>query len=290
MRGALILALGVAALCACNPATRCGADGGCPLSGRCIANFCVVPLPKDGTAAEHAAQSCRAILETGDGGQGSGAYWIDPDSEGPHGPVQLYCDMDAGWTLIGKVDGQHAMYDEWLRADVNVERLSSPQIEDAGYSCVDAIWLAVNGVAEVRLSNSDLSRWTRWRMTGGRTIETWWRHDAGIGAVYATTPDAGVTVFLHDGTQEECLQNIYGLNAGGAHGGGYPSTYRYHLAQMFYGYDVPNDRCMTAAVQLPGTEVHAFQHNGNGRDAPRNELDWPNQYISAAPHVSVWVR
>ena len=61
---------------------------------------------------------------------------------------------DAGWTLIGKdagsvIEAGQKRHDWWLRDNVSTGELSSGSGLVAGYSCMDAVDMAVNHATKV---------------------------------------------------------------------------------------------------------------------------------------------
>ncbi len=154
---------------------------------------------------------------------------------------------------------------------------------------VVALATLVNVATEVRLSNSDHSQWVAWPMPEGRTMNTWWRHDAGFANV-AAQPDGGVLVDFSGQFSFPCYQNNYGINAGGATGGGFPSTYELGPDGVTWGWSYPLDACMSVATMKPGSQADGFVHNGNGQDGPSSEADWPNGNFNRPPHAAVWLR
>ncbi len=60
----------------------------------------------DGSAGSP-AKTCKALRDA-DLGKGDGAYWLDPDGDGPLAPLQSWCDMstdDGGWSLVARGKG-----------------------------------------------------------------------------------------------------------------------------------------------------------------------------------------
>jgi len=81
----------------------------------------------DGTSADDAGRSCRAIYDDGHS-RGSGAYWLNPISDHPELAYQAYCDMgvDAGWTLVMKLSAGDLCYgsSHWTSGEpLNADRM-----------------------------------------------------------------------------------------------------------------------------------------------------------------------
>jgi len=233
-----------------------------------------------GTDSGVPAQSCLDVLDA-DPTAVSGPYWIDVNGVA----TQLYCDMtpgNAGWMLVGQVQGRHNMYDAWLRSDTRPENLLTPSIEPSTWSSIDAIDLAVNHASEVRLSTGNVARFARWPLPSGRDTATLWNHSVGQAAIEAA-PTPTLTVTGHNGSGT-CYTNRYGIMPNNAHGGSYP-----YAGYNGLGNTGPGDWCMAVGVQIGGT-VHGFTQNGNGYDGPSSNTDLPNGSINNTPEVSVWLR
>ena len=62
---------------------------------------------------------------------------------------------EGGWTLIGQTSGNKGnKFQTWLRSNHNTTNLATAMIEESTYSCIDAIDMAVNQAALVRVYNS----------------------------------------------------------------------------------------------------------------------------------------
>ena len=94
-----------------------------------------------------------------------------------------------------------------------------------------------------------------------------------------------VTVTSSFGTTKSCFQNPYGIMALSAHGGSYPST-----AYNTRGNTIPNDICMSVGVTAIGDTYNGYWQNGNGRDCPSTNTDWPNAAYNVNCFVSVWLK
>jgi hypothetical protein len=51
----------------------------------------------------------------------------------------------------------------------------------------------------------------------------------------------------------------------------------------------PDDLCLGIGTQLSGVCADGFAQNGNGFDAPSDDVTWPTAY-NVTPHVGVWLR
>lgn len=218
-----------------------------------------------------------------------GAYAIDPDGSASAVAVTTYCDMTTdggGWTLAGKVDGRHEMHTSWLISNVNTAAMTTPTIGSAGYASIDAVTLAVDHSTEVRLSNSDRSRWVKWLLPASRAVGTFWRHTVGHTSISAAT-QAAVTATAWDGTTTTCYQNVYGVLNFQMHGGAYPATGRNTT-----GNTTGSDNCMAIGTMTSTGTVDGFTSNGNEYDAPAADATsaWPNTAYDIDPHVAVWLR
>ena len=90
-----------------------------------------------------------------------------------------------------------------------------------------------------------------------------------------------------DGTTAagNCYQNIYGLMPRQDHGASYPST-----TYSGGGYAKGNDLCFSVMVMKIGTSYNGWSHNGNGRDCPRSNTDWPNTNHGGNCFLAVWIK
>jgi hypothetical protein len=228
--------------------------------------------------------SCNDIKNAGQS-RGDSIYSIDLGN----GVVQqLYCDMTVeggGWTLVGKIGTVQNLTSQWLRSDVNVAALGGPAMGSGTFASVNAVALAVQRSSQIRLSNSSITRWVRWDLPQGRTVQTWWNHAAGQAVINGAT-QTPIDVFDQNLTKGSCFQNIYGINPWPQHGGSFPSA-----TQSPQGNTSPCDLCMSVGVLPQGLSADGFTQNGNGYDQPTNDSDWPNQNINATPpYVAVWLR
>ena len=87
------------------------------------------------------------------------------------------------------------------------------------------------------------------------------------------------------GTTASCFQNIYGINPHDMHGGAYPAAGRNTT-----GSTSPDDSCFAIGTQLAGVTADGFAMNGNGFDAPSDDMTWPNTAYNVPVHVGVWLR
>jgi hypothetical protein len=79
---------------------------------------------RDGSSPSLAASSCRQ-LHVDLPSLASGAYYIDPDLDGPGAAYHLWCDMvndDGGWTLVASIQNGTSVYMQ-NATDVNVDLL-----------------------------------------------------------------------------------------------------------------------------------------------------------------------
>ena len=96
---------------------------------------------------------------------------------------------------------------------------------------------------------------------------------------------AKVNVTSSKGVTTECYQNEYGITPHYKMGGSYPCT-NYNTA----GNNRANDGCMCVDVMKPNSgKVSGYVHNGNGKDCPRTDSDWPNGEIGRNCHLAVWL-
>jgi hypothetical protein len=247
---------------------------------------CGAGICEGATAGCRAARHCAELLAAHPT-LGDGAYEIDPDGAAGAAPWITFCDMTidgGGWTLVGKTDGVRDMYSTWLVSDVNVGQLATTTIATGTYACVDAVELAVNGAAEVRLTNEGRTRWVRWPLPAGRTTATFWNHAIGYSAVVAAVM-VQVSVTSEDASVDLCFQNAFGILPADLHGGSYPYT-SFNAAGNTGG----GDNCMSVGVQLTGMNADSWGQNGNGFDAPSSDADWPNAALASSMHVAVWLR
>jgi hypothetical protein len=215
----------------------------------------------------------------------SGVYPIVVDQYGLN--MNLFVDNDTdggGWILVGQVGGVEGMPASWLKSMERGSDLQDPIIKSGTWACIDATWLAVERATEIRISNSDRSRWMKWSLPAGRTVDTWWDHSAGQADISSAT-ESTVVVTRWDGTLTDCYQNIYGINPLMEHGGSYPA-----VTASDNGTTSGGDWCMTVGVLSSGQYADGFNQNGNGYDAPKDEADWPNANLGQGPWVNVWLR
>ena len=90
-----------------------------------------------------------------------------------------------------------------------------------------------------------------------------------------------------NGQKGTCYQTSYGVHKWTNHGGSYPCT-ESDPGDNNLTYE--GDWCMMVSVMLAGTSVNGWSQNGNGRDGPQNDDDYPNSAYTVKSHLSVWLK
>lgn len=209
------------------------------------------------------------------------------NSDGTLGPaVSTYCDFDTAgmaYTLVGKVQGKHNMYSNWLLASHNVANLQTMAIEASTYSSIgDTRYLAVFGSSHIRFANSDASKHASWTLHPERTVDVMWNRAAGPSAITSSITGQTVTVTAYNGASSTCYHNKYGVMTSSGHGGSYPSA----MANTGGGTS-GGDWCLSIGVAT-GND-NGWSNNHNGFDAPDSDSSWPNSNYNRDPRVSVWL-
>merc|ERR1711990_885036 len=109
-----------------------------------------------------------------------------------------------GWTKIGWVTQKVEMKDTWLRSNQNTANVAGFN-NGGGMACIDAVDMAVNHASDIRIANSDGSKYVQWSMDSRRTTSTWWNRGVGQSTIGAASNDA-VTVYSSGGGSSSCYQ------------------------------------------------------------------------------------
>ena len=93
-----------------------------------------------------------------------------------------------------------------------------------------------------------------------------------------------MNVTSSNGTVSSCYQNVHGIGPLQDHGVSFPST-----VLNAEGYTAANDGCVSVMTMSIGSSYHDWIQNGNGRDCPGSNTDWPNANYGTNCFLAVWI-